>query len=92
MLIQVSLRYQRALNARNSKKPRSLTCRFPGLRLCPRGDTLHTHTAMALINVVPEKVDAWLQCQGAGEEVCLPPLQRQDLGPPESEGTTGSTR
>ncbi len=25
-----------------------LTCRNTGVRLCPRGDTLHTHTAVAM--------------------------------------------
>ncbi len=41
----VSRRYPRASGAPTARHPGLLTCRNTGVRLCPRGDTLHTHTA-----------------------------------------------
>lgn len=44
---EVSRGYQEAAGASSCERPGLLTCRSTGARECPRGDTLHTHTALA---------------------------------------------
>jgi hypothetical protein len=47
-------RYHEGLRGLDSKRPQAFNRRNTGVRLCPRGDSLHTHT-VATVTLIPQR-------------------------------------